>query len=247
MTILQSIKNEINFDSSRFKYLNYLIHIYVVILMVSNLVGQKITNFGVISFYDIDFTIRFSGAQLLFPLTYIFSDIFTEVYGYAAARKAIWIAFGASLLMALMCSFMVWLPFDSAWSNQASFEAVLGQVPRMVAFSLVAFWAGEFANSFVLAKMKIWSKGQRMWMRIIASTVVGQLIDSLIINFGFHWGQLPVSIIINLIISGYTAKVLYETIMTPITTWVIGKLKQSEDVDVYDRDTNFNPFVLGPH
>lgn len=238
------IKNH-SFDSNRFKYLNTLIHVYVVILMVSNLVGQKITNFGSFNIMDTTFEIQFSGAQLLFPITYIFGDIFTEVYGYGASRRAIWIAFFASALMAAMCAFMVWLPYDPAWKNQMAFEAVLGQVPRMVIFSLVAFWAGEFVNSYVLAKMKIMTKGQKLWTRTIGSTIAGQLVDSLIINFGFHTGQIPVGIILNLVVSGYFAKVIYEVLMTPITYATVKYLKQAEAVDVFDYETDFNPFPLG--
>ncbi|MFM1773775.1 MAG: hypothetical protein RL124_547 [Acidobacteriota bacterium] len=233
------------FDTNRFKHLNTLIHVYVVILMVSNLVGQKITNFGSFYFMGHTFDIQFSGAQLLFPITYIFGDIFTEVYGYGASRRAIWIAFFASALMAVMCAFMVWLPFDPAWKNQLAFEAVLGQVPRMVIFSLIAFWAGEFVNSYVLAKMKIMTRGQMLWTRTIGSTIAGQLVDSLIINFGFHAGQLPVGIIINLVVSGYFAKVIYETLMTPITYATVSYLKKTEGVDVYDHETDFNPFPVG--
>jgi len=233
------------FDTNRFKHLNTLIHVYVVILMVSNLVGQKITNFGSFYFMGHTFDIQFSGAQLLFPITYIFGDIFTEVYGYGASRRAIWIAFFASALMAVMCAFMVWLPFDPAWKNQLAFEAVLGQVPRMVIFSLIAFWAGEFVNSYVLAKMKIMTRGQMLWTRTIGSTIAGQLVDSLIINFGFHAGQLPVGIIINLVVSGYFAKVIYETLMTPITYATVSYLKKTEEVDVYDHETDFNPFPVG--
>jgi len=239
-----SIKKQ-PFDTNRFKHLNTLIHVYVVILMVSNLVGQKITNFGSFYFMGHTFDIQFSGAQLLFPITYIFGDIFTEVYGYGASRRAIWIAFFASALMAVMCAFMVWLPFDPAWKNQLAFEAVLGQVPRMVIFSLIAFSAGEFVNSYVLAKMKIMTRGQMLWTRTIGSTIAGQLVDSLIINFGFHAGQLPVGIIINLVVSGYFAKVIYETLMTPITYATVSYLKKTEEVDVYDHETDFNPFPVG--
>ncbi len=234
-----------SFDPNRFRYLNSLIHIYVVILMVSNLVGQKITNFGSFHWMGHTFDIQFSGAQLLFPITYIFGDIFTEVYGYGASRRAIWIAFFASALMAAMCAFMVWLPYDPAWKNQTAFEAVLGQVPRMVIFSLVAFWAGEFVNSYVLAKMKILTKGQMLWTRTMGSTIAGQMVDSLIINFGFHAGQLPVPIILNLIVSGYLAKVLYEFLMTPLTYLTVNYLKKVEEVDIFDHGTNFSPFPLG--
>ena len=228
---------------SSFRHLALLIHIYVVILLVSNLVGQKVSSLP--SFHLLGYTLtpKLSGAQLLFPLTYIFGDLFTEVYGYAAARRAIWIAFMASILMAAMGMFMVWIPPAAEWKNQAAFEAVFGAVPRMVAASLLAFWAGEFTNSYTLAKMKIWSEGRHWWARFIGSTIAGQAVDSVIVNFGFHYGREPVLTIVSLILTGYTAKVLYETVMTPLTYLVVNWLKREEGVDVYDRGTDFNPFA----
>ena len=226
-----------------FRHLELLIHIYVVILLVSNLVGQKVSSLPTFHLFGFALTPKLSGAQLLFPITYIFGDIFTEVYGYGAARRAIWIAFMASILMAGMGLFMVWIPPAAEWRNQPAFEAVFGAVPRMVAASLLAFWAGEFTNSYVLAKMKIWSEGRHWWARFIGSTVVGQAVDSVIVNFGFHYGREPVLTIVSLILTGYTAKVLYETVMTPLTYLVVNWLKREEGVDVYDRGTDFNPFV----
>ena len=156
----------------RFRYYEILVHIFVVVLLISNLVGQKIAAIG---------PFRISGAQVLFPVTYIFGDIFTEVYGYGASRRAIWIGFFASGLLAAMGMFTVWLPPAPGWDNQQAFATVFGFVPRMVAASLVAFWCGEFANSFVMAKMKIWTGGRMLWSRTIGSTVVGQFVDTTMI------------------------------------------------------------------
>jgi hypothetical protein len=218
---------------SGFRHFELLVHIYVVVLLISNLVGQKTSAFG---------PFRVSGAQLLFPITYIFSDIFTEVYGYAASRRAIWIAFMASILMAVMGMFMVWIPPAEGFKNQAAFEAVFGAVPRMVAASLAAFWAGEFTNSFVLAKMKVWTGGRWLWTRTVGSTVAGQLVESIIVTFGFFYGRESVPHILQIILSGYVAKVLYEAAATPLTYFVVNRLKKSEGVDVFDEGTDFNPF-----
>jgi uncharacterized integral membrane protein (TIGR00697 family) len=216
-----------------FRYFELLVHAYVVVLLISNLVGQKTSAFG---------PFRVSGAQLLFPITYIFSDIFTEVYGYAASRRAIWIAFMASILMAAMGMFMVWIPAAAEWKNQVAFEAVFGAVPRMVAASLAAFWAGEFTNSYVLARMKVWTGGRWLWTRTVGSTVAGQLVDSIIVTFGFFYGRESVPHILQIILSGYVAKVLYEAAATPLTYLIVNGLKKAEGVDVYDVGTDFNPF-----
>lgn len=218
---------------SGYRYFELLVHLYVVVLLISNLVGQKTSAFG---------PFRVSGAQLLFPITYIFSDIFTEVYGYAASRRAIWIAFMASVVMAAMGMFMVWIPPAEGFKNQVAFEAVFGAVPRMVAASLLAFWAGEFTNSYVLAKMKVWTGGKWLWTRTIGSTVAGQLVDSIIVTFGFFYGRESVPHILQIIASGYVAKVLYETVATPLTYAIVHGLKKAEGVDVYDVGTDFNPF-----
>jgi len=218
---------------SGYRHFEMLVHLYVVVLLISNLVGQKTSALG---------PFRVSGAQLLFPITYIFSDIFTEVYGYAASRRAIWIAFMASILMAAMGMFMVWIPPAEGFKNQAAFEAVFGAVPRMVAASLAAFLAGEFTNSFVLAKMKVWTGGRWLWTRTVGSTVAGQLVDSIIVTFGFFYGRESVPHILQIILSGYVAKVLYEAAATPLTYFIVNRLKKAEGVDVFDEGTDFNPF-----
>lgn len=210
--------------------------VFVVVLLISNLVGQKICAVG---------PFRISGAQLLFPITYIFGDIFTEVYGYSGARRAIWMGFFASALMAVFGMLVVALPPAPEWQNQAAFETVFNFVPRMVAASLIAYWAGEFTNSFVMAKMKVWSQGRHLWMRTIGSTIVGQFVDSVIVITLIFAGSQSFLTIVNLIFSGYIGKVLYEAAMTPVTYMVVNALKRVEGVDVYDVATDFNPFASG--
>ncbi len=216
-----------------FRYYDLLVHIFVVLLLISNLVGQKITALG---------PVRVGGAQLLFPLTYIFGDVFTEVYGYGASRRAIWIGFFASGLLSLMCVFMVWLPPAPGWHNQEAYRTVFYQVPRMVAASLIAYWCGEFANSFVLAKMKLWTDGKYLWTRTVGSTVVGQAVDTIVFMTLAFGGSLTPELIVSLIVWGYLFKVAYEVLATPLTYKIVNFLKRHEGVDTFDRATNFNPF-----
>src|SRR3954468_14177073 len=193
---------------ANFKYFEVLVNVFVVVLLISNLVGSKIVDFGSISLFGKTLPIRVSGAQMLFPITYIFGDIFTEVYGYAGSRRAIWIGFFASGLMAAMSAFVVWAPPAPEWHNQPAFEIVLGVVPRFVIASLIAFWAGEFTNSYVMAKMKLLTEGKYLWSRTIGSTVAGQLVDTTIIMLIAFGGCESVATIVSLIVSGYTAKVI---------------------------------------
>lgn len=220
-------------NRDRFRYYDLLVHTFVVILLISNLVGQKITAIG---------PFRFSGAMLFFPITYIFGDIFTEVYGYGASRRAIWVGFFASALLAVMGIVTVWLPPAPGWDGQAAFAKVFNFVPRIIASSLVAFWCGEFANSYVMAKMKMVTKGRYLWTRTVGSTVAGQAVDTLVVTVLTFGGSLSVSLIIRLVLSGYLAKVLYEVAATPVTYWIVNALKRTEGVDVFDWNTNFNPF-----
>ncbi len=219
-----------------FRYFDLCVSIFVVVLLISNLIGAKISAIG---------PFRISGAQLLFPITYIFGDIFTEVYGYAGSRRAIWMGFFASALMALMSLVIVLLPAAPDWPHQGAFEIVFYQVPRMVVASLIAYWAGEFANSYVMAKMKVASGGKALWMRMIASTAVGQFVDSTVIMTLAFAGRESWPTIVNLIFSGYIGKVLYEAAATPLTYAVVNGLKRVEGVDVYDRHTDFSPFATG--
>jgi len=217
----------------RFHYYDLLVHAFVVILLISNLVGQKITAVG---------PFRISGAQLFFPITYIFGDVFTEVYGYGASRRAIWIGFFASALLAVMGLVTVWLPPAPGWHGQAAFATVFNFVPRLIVASLIAFWCGEFANSFVMAKMKLLTKGRYLWTRTVGSTVAGQAVDTIVVMVLAFGGSLPTALIANLIVSAYLGKVLYEVAATPVTYWIVNSLKRREGVDVFDTNTDFNPF-----
>jgi queuosine precursor transporter len=219
-------------ESRQYKYLDLLILIFVVILLVSNLIAAKMVPIG---------WFRVSAAQLLFPITYIFGDIFTEVYGYAASRKAIWRGFFASVLMAAMGLFAIWLPPAPEWKDQAAFETIFGVVPRIVAGSLLAYWIGEFANSYTLAKLKLLTRGKHLWTRTVGSTIVGQAVDTVIVVSFIFYDQ-PIGTIVNVIISGYLFKVTYEVLATPLTYLVVNFLKRQEGVDAFDRGTDFNPF-----
>jgi queuosine precursor transporter len=222
-------------DLRTFRHYDVLISVFVAVLLISNLVGQKIAAVG---------WFRISGAQLLFPITYIFGDIFTEVYGYGASRRAIWLGFFASMLMAVMALITVALPPAPDWPNQEAFKTVFYTVPRLIVASLIAYWAGEFANSYTLAKMKIFTGGKYLWTRTVGSTVVGQGVDTIIIMILGFAGTVGWSDIGKLIISGYLGKVAYEVLMTPATYAVVGWLKRKEQVDTFDRDTDFSPFHI---
>ena len=228
---------------SSFRYYDLLVHVFVVVLLISNLVGQKICAIPLFDFHGHAITAKISGAQVLFPITYIFGDIFTEVYGYGASRRAIWLGFFACTVLSLMGLFIVWIPAAPDWPNQAAFEAVFYTVPRFIVASLVAFWLGEFTNSYTLAKMKLWTDGKWLWTRTVGSTVAGQLVDTTVLILIAFGGRETWQTMLNLIVSGYVGKVLYEAAATPLTYLVVNKLKRSEGVDVYDRDTNFNPFA----
>jgi uncharacterized integral membrane protein (TIGR00697 family) len=216
-----------------FRYYDLLVHIFVVVLLVSDLVAQKICAIG---------SRRVSAALLLFPITYIFGDIFTEVYGYAASRRAIWIGFFSLGLLAFMSLFAVWVPAAPTCHNQAAFSAVFSFVPRIFAASLTAFWAGEFVNSYVMAKMKLWTEGRHLWTRTVGSTVAGQAVDTALVILLTFAGNQSLRDIGNIIITSYLFKVVYEVLATPITYVIVNSLKKAEGVDVYDRDTDFNPF-----
>src|ERR1700716_4071906 len=226
---------------SSFRYYDLLVHVFVVVLLISNLVGQKICAVPLFDFHGHAITAKISGAQVLFPITYIFGDIFTEVYGYGASRRAIWLGFFASLILMLMGLFVVWVPAAPDWPNQKAFEAVFYIVPRFIAASLIAFWLGEFTNSYTLAKMKLWTNGKWLWTRTIGSTVAGQLVDTTTVIVIAFVGRASWSTMLNLIVSGYIGKVLYEAAATPLTYLIVNSLKRAEGIDVYDRNTNYNP------
>jgi uncharacterized integral membrane protein (TIGR00697 family) len=224
-------------DLRTYRHFDTLLAIFIVVLLISNLVGQKLCSIG-------PFVV--SGAQLLFPVTYIFGDVFTEVYGYGASRKAIWLGFLANGLLALMGLITVWLPPAPGWKNQEAFRTVFYQIPRLIVASLVAYWCGEFANSFTLAKMKLWTNGRMLWTRTVGSTVVGQFVDTLLLYAIAFTGTAPLATLATGVVSAYSFKVIYEIMATPLTYAVVGFLKRSEGLDAFDFKSDFNPFRFSP-
>jgi uncharacterized integral membrane protein (TIGR00697 family) len=223
-----------------FEYFDFVMAAFVAILLLSNVLGAgKIASATVPGLGPWPF-----GAGILFfPLSYVIGDVLTEVYGYARARRCIWAGFAGLVFMAFMSWVVVALPPDASWNGQAAYESVFGQVPRIVFASVCAFWAGEFVNSFVLAKMKIWTKGRMLWTRTIGSTVVGQGVDSLIFYPLAFVGVLDGTTVLKLMITQWVLKVTWEALLTPVTYAVVGWLKRREGVDVYDVGTDFTPFT----
>jgi uncharacterized integral membrane protein (TIGR00697 family) len=217
----------------RYKYLDALTTAFVVILLVSNLVAQKICMIG---------PFAISGAILLFPVTYIFGDIFTEVYGFAASRRAIWLGFFGTILLYLIASATIALPSAPGWHNQQAFTTVFGFIPRILAASLISFWAGEFANSYTMARLKLLTNGSKLWTRTIGSTIVGQAVDTVLVITLTFAGVAPVGTLVNMMVTTYLLKVAYEVLATPLTYLVIHWLKTAEQADAFDRDKSFNPF-----
>ena len=218
----------------RYKYLDVSITVFVVVLLISNVIAAKFFAIG---------PLRVSCAQMLFPITYIFGDIFTEVYGYGASRRAIWYGFFASAIFVTLSYIAVVIPPAPEYTDQRAFATIFQPVGRFVVASLIAYWCGEFANSFTLAKMKLLTNGKYLWTRTIGSTVVGQAVDTTVVIFIAFYGMRPFTVLIRLIISGYVIKVVYETLMTPLTYVVVNYLKRAEHVDYFDYKTNFSPFA----
>lgn len=218
----------------QFRTFDIVMAAFVAILLLSNLIGAaKLSTVG-------GFT--FGAGILFFPLGYVIGDVLTEVYGYAHARRCIWAGFGALIFMAFMSWVVVSLPPAAGWDGQAAYESVFGQVPRIVLASIVAFWAGEFVNSFVLARMKILTRGRFLWTRTIGSTVFGQAVDSLIFYPLAFYGSWSTTQVVTVMITNWALKVTWEAVLTPVTYLVVGWLKRHEGVDVYDEGTNFSPF-----
>lgn len=219
----------------RYRYLDLLTLGFVVVLMISNLIGPKICRIG---------WLRPSAAEFLFPLTYICGDIFTEVYGYGASRRAIWLGFFAMALLGGAGQMAVWLPPAPEWRGQEAYSTVFGLVPRFAIASLLAFWAGEFTNSYTLARLKLLTSGRWLWTRTVGSTITGQAVDTAVIVAVAFAGMQPAGMILRMIASSYLIKVAVEVIATPLTYVIVNRLKAAEAVDIFDRHTDFNPFVF---
>ncbi len=218
-----------------YRHLDTITGAFVAVLLISNVASSKIVSLG-------PFT--FDGGTLLFPLSYIFGDVLTEVYGYARSRKVIWIGFGSALAMAAVFAAVGALPPAGGWAHQQAFEKILGSTPRIVAASLLAYWSGEFSNSYTLAKMKLWTNGRFLWTRTIGSTIVGEFVDSTLFVFVAFAGTLPADLLIAVTISNYLFKTGVEVVFTPVTYRVVAWLKREEREDYYDRGTNFSPFRM---
>lgn len=206
---------------------------FVAVLLISNIASTKILELG-------PFT--FDGGTLLFPLSYIFGDILTEVYGFKRSRRVIWQGFAASAVMAGTLAAVGALPPSPGWPHQDAYDAILGLTPRLVAASLVAYFAGEFSNAVILARMKVRMEGRHLWMRTIGSTVVGQAVDTGLFVILAFWGVVEPDVLIRIAVSNYVFKCGIEALFTPATYAITGYLKRSEGVDFYDRGTRFNPF-----
>lgn len=216
-----------------YKYLGSISVFFVSVLLISNVASTKIVDLR---------WFTFDGGTLLFPLSYIFGDILTEVYGYKKAKNVIWLGFFMAFLMSFVFFIVGKLPSAPGWNNQSAYEMILGLTPRIVFASLIAYLVGSLSNSFILAKMKIWTKGKMLWVRTIGSTIVGEFLDSAIFIMIAFWGILPSSLLITLIISNYLFKTAVEILFTPVTYKIVKFLKKKEGEDYFDLNTKFNPF-----
>lgn len=217
-----------------FRYFDYVMAAFVAILLLSNLIGAaKLATIE-------GFT--FGAGILFFPLSYVIGDVLTEVYGYANARRCVWMGFGALLFMAFMSYVVVAMPPAAGWNGQAAYESVFGATWRIVAASIIAFWAGEFVNSFVLARMKILTAGKHLWSRTIGSTFFGQAVDSLIFYPVAFLGIWSTEQVLAVMVTNWLLKVLWEALLTPVTYAVVGWFKAREGVDVFDEGIDFSPF-----
>jgi len=238
--------NARDITGGHFRYYDFVMAAFVAIILLSNVIGAG--KFAQIWLPGIGYW-PFGAGILFFPISYVIGDVLTEVYGYARARRVIWVGTVAVLFLALMSWVVVALPPAPEWKNQAAYEAIFGQVPRIVLASVCAFWAGEFVNSYVLARMKVWTAGRYLWMRTIGSTIFGEGVDSVIfyplaflaVPFLGLDGA-PLTFVLQLLVAQWALKVGWEVLLTPVTYVVVNFLKAKEGVDIYDDGTDFTPF-----
>jgi len=224
----------------QYRYYDLVMAAFVTVLLCSNLIGAgkacEITLFGR--------PFSFTAGVLFFPISYIFGDVLTEVYGYARARKVVWAGFSAQLFAAFMTLVVIRFPPAPSWGGQAAMESVFGSTWRIVAASLMAYFSGEFCNSYVLAKMKIFTSGRFLWARTIGSTIVGEGVDSLIFYPTAFLGVWSQDLVLKVLLGNYLLKVGWEIVNTPFTYRIVNFLKRAESEDYFDRNTNFTPFSL---
>jgi queuosine precursor transporter len=218
-----------------YQYFDILVAFFVGVLLISNIASTKILSMWMFTF---------DGGTILFPLSYIFGDILTEVYGFRQSRRVIWLGFLTALLMSLVFYIVQVLPSAADWPNQKAFETILGFVPRIVCASLLAYFVGEFSNSYILSRLKIVTKGKFLWIRTIGSTLVGEGIDTATFCMVAFYGILPSHTLWAVILSNYVFKCAVEILFTPVTYLIVGFLKKNENEDVYDYGINYNPFLL---
>jgi hypothetical protein len=225
-----------------YRYYDFVMAAYVCILLCSNLIGPaKVSTIHV----PLVGSVTFMAGVLFFPLSYIFGDILTEVYGYARDRRVVWAGFAALAFASLMASIIVALPPAAAWrAQQPAVEAIFGNTPRIIAASIIAFWCGSFVNSYVMAKMKLWTNGRWLWTRTVGSTVCGEALDSALFYSIAFFGLWDSHLLVTVMLTQYVLKSAWEIVMTPVTYRVVGFLKRTERQDYYDRHTNFTPFSL---
>ena len=223
------------------RYFDFVMAAFVTILLLSNVLGA-----GKVAQIDLPYAglWPFGAGILFFPVAYVIGDVLTEVYGCARARRCIWVGTAALLFMAFMSWVVVALPPDAGWTGQPAYESVFGQVPRIVFASIVAFWAGEFVNSFVLAKMKVLTSGRHLWSRTSGSTAVGQAVDSALFYPLAFWGAegWTTQSVVIVMLTQWALKVTWEVLLTPVTYLIVNALKRREGVDLFDVHTDFTPF-----
>lgn len=228
----------------QYRYYDFVMAAFVTILLCSNLIGAAKAAEVTLPILG---TVTFGAGVLFFPVSYIFGDILTEVYGYGRDRRVIWAGFGALVFAALMSTVVLALkpaadPFNSEY--QTHLNAVFGNTPRIILGSMIAFWCGSFVNSYVMAKMKVWMEGRQLWMRTIGSTICGEFVDSSLFYVIAFYGIWSDQQLMKVIVAQYILKTGWEVVMTPVTYKVVAFLKRKENEDYYDRDTNFNPFTI---
>src|SRR5512133_871287 len=220
-------------DKPQYRYFDILVALFVAVLLISNIASTKILTL---------WKFTFDGGTILFPLSYVFGDVLTEVYGFRRSRKVIWLGFFSALLMSLVFYVVQILPPAPDWPNQQAFEVILGFVPRIVTASLIAYFAGEFSNSITLSILKIRTKGRFLWIRTIFSTIIGEGIDTILFCMIAFYGTVPGNVLWTIIISNYIFKCSVEILFTPLSYNIVKFLKTSDKIDVYDFGVMYNPF-----
>lgn len=225
----------------RYRHYDFIMAAFVAILLLSNLIGAaKISSIEL----PLLGVFTFGAGVLFFPLSYVIGDVLTEVYGYARARRVVWAGFGAMIFMSFMSYVIVKLPPADGWAGQGAYDSVFGQTPRIVFASLIAFWAGELVNAYIMARMKVWTQGRHLWTRTIGSTIFGQGVDSIIFYPLAFMGVWSNELLLGVMLSNFALKVAWEALLTPVTYRAVGFLKKAEQEDYYDTETNFTPFSV---